>query len=378
MLKDNLIMFFPLVDWDGPWQRYQHLASRFSKNNHVVYMSSPVAITYLMRNPLTLLKKWIRFLKGKREVNPNLTCYFPPPCLPFERLNKWVNLVNQYVLFCYIRFFVKPKGTLILWMNDPYKYLLRKLLRPKITIYDCPDAIVFKNNDKKQMVYDELKKNIIQNSTVSFFTSNALLEEGKKYSPHCYYVPNGVDVEMFERKKYEKFDRTKKVSGPILGLVGTIDERIDLDLIVYVVENIPESTVLLVGPVQTRLGDLHQHSRVIITGKRGYEEIPFFINQFDVGLIPYCVNEVTEAVYPVKLHEYLILGKPVVSTDLPEVRPFSNVVWIAKTKGEFVRNIGRALKEKNADSRKKRIEIAKENSWEKRVDQIERIVTKYY
>ena len=378
MLKDNLIIFFPLVDWDGPWQRYQHLASHFSKNNHVVYMSSPVAITYLMRNPLTLLKKWIRFLRGKREVNPNLTCYFPPPCLPFERLNKWVNLVNQYILFCYIRFFIKPKGTLILWMNDPYKYLLRKLLRPKITIYDCPDAIVFKNNDKKQMVYNELKKKIIQNSTVSFFTSNVLLEEGKKYSPHCYYVPNGVDVEMFERKKYEKFDRAEKVSGPILGLVGTIDERIDIDLIIYVLENIPESTVLLVGPVQTRLGDLHQHPRVIITGKRGYEEIPFFINQFDIGLIPYCVNEVTEAVYPVKLHEYLILGKPVVSTDLPEVRPFSNVVRIAKTKGEFVRAIGRALKENNADSRKKRMEIAKENSWEKRVDQIKRIVTKYY
>lgn len=378
MFKNNLIIFFPLVDWDAPWQRYQHLASRFSKNNRVVYMNSPVAITYLMRDPLTLLKKWMRFLKGKSEVNPNLTCYFPPPCLPFERLNKWVNLLNQYILFFYIKFFVKPKGTLILWINDPYKYLLNKLLRPKITVYDCPDAIVFKNNDRKQKVYDELKKKVIQDSTVSFFTSNALLEEGKKYSPHCYYVPNGVDVETFERKKYEKFDRTKKASGPILGLVGTIDERIDLDLIVYVVENIPESTVLLVGPVQTRLGDLHQHPRVIITGKRGYEEIPFFINQFDVGLIPYCVNDVTEAVYPVKLHEYLILGKPVVSTNLPEVRPFVNVVRIAKTKGEFVRAIRRTLKENNEDSRKKRVEIAKENSWEKRVDQIKRIVTKYY
>ncbi|MFX0194953.1 MAG: glycosyltransferase [Candidatus Hodarchaeota archaeon] len=378
MLKDNLIMFFPLVDWDGPWQRYQHLASRFSKNNRVVYMNSPVAITYLMRNPLTLLKKWIRFLKGKSEINPNLTCYFPPPCLPFERLNKWVNLLNQYILFFYIKFFVKPKGTLILWINDPYKYLLRKLLRPKITVYDCPDAIVFKNNDRKQKFYDELKKKVIQDSTVSLFTSNALLEEGKKYSPHCYYVPNGVDVETFERKKYEKFDRTKKVSGPILGLVGTIDERIDLDLIVYVVENIPESTVFLVGPVQTGLGDLYQHPRVIITGKRGYGEIPSFINQFNVGLIPYRVSDVTEAVYPVKLHEYLILGKPVVSTNLPEVRPFVNVVRIAKTKGEFVRAIRRTLKENNADSRKKRVEIAKENSWEKRVDQIKRIVTKYY
>ncbi len=179
------------------------------------------------------------------------------------------------------------------------------------------------------------------------------------------------------RKKYEKFDRTNKVSGPILGLVGTIDERIDLDLILFVVENIPESTVLLVGPVQTRLGDLREHPRVIVTGKRGYEEIPFFINQFDVGLIPYCVNEVTKAVYPVKLHEYLILGKPAVSTNLPELRPFSHVVWIATSRDQFVRGIRKALIEDNAVIKEKRIEIAKDNSWEKRVHQIETIIEKY-
>jgi len=168
MLKDNLIIFFPLVDWDAPWQRYQHLASRFSKNNHVVYVNSPVAITYLMKNPLTLLKKWVRFLQGKREVNPNLKCYFPPPCLPFERLSKWVNFLNQYILFLYIKIFVRPKGLLILWINDPYKYLMTKLLNPRIVIYDCPDAIVFKNNERKQKIYDQLRKKVIQASTVSF------------------------------------------------------------------------------------------------------------------------------------------------------------------------------------------------------------------
>ena len=377
MLKDNLIIFFPLVDWDAPWQRYQHLASRFSKNNHVVYVNSPVAITYLMKNPLTLLKKWVRFLQGKREVNPNLKCYFPPPCLPFERLSKWVNFLNQYILFLYIKIFVRPKGLLILWINDPYKYLMTKLLNPRIAIYDCPDAIVFKNNDRKQKIYDQLRKKVIQASTVSFFTSNALLEQGKKYSPDCYYVPNGVDVETFVRKKDEKFDRSKKASGPILGLVGTIDDRIDLDLILYVVEKIPESTVFLVGPVQTKLGDLRQHPRLIIAGKKGYEEIPFFINQFDVALIPYRVTEVTKAVYPVKLHEYLILGKPVVSTNLPEVTQFSDVIWVTKSKNEFVNGIRNALKEDDAVSRKKRIDTAEKNSWEKRVNQIESILAGY-
>ncbi len=85
----------------------------------------------------------------------------------------------------------------------------------------------------------------------------------------------------------------------------------------------------------------------------------------------------TKAVYPVKLHEYLIVGKPVVSTDLPEVRQFSDVVWIANSKEGFVYSIRKALQENNGIVERKRIAIAKKNSWEKRMNQIERIMVKY-
>ncbi|MFX0200872.1 MAG: glycosyltransferase, partial [Candidatus Hodarchaeota archaeon] len=119
------------------------------------------------------------------------------------------------------------------------------------------------------------------------------------------------------------------------------------------------------------------HPRVFVAGKRRYEEIPAFIEAFDVALIPYRLNEVTRAVYPVKLHEYLILGKPVVSTDLPEVRQFSDVVFIAGSKEEFVSNVLIALK--NNDQRKKRdrINVAKNNSWEKRIREISKCIQPY-
>jgi glycosyltransferase involved in cell wall biosynthesis len=253
-----------------------------------------------------------------------------------------------------------------------------KLLRPEIAVYDCPDAIVFKKNDWKQKIYDQLKERVLEESTVSFFTSKALLKGGRKSSDHCYYVPNGVSFETFLQKKYEKTRIIKKCSEKILGVVGTVDERIDLDLIVYVLENIRESILFLVGPVKMKMGNLTHHPRVVLTGQRAYEEMPSFINHFDVGLIPYRINEVTKAIYPVKLHEYLILGKPVVSTDLPEVRQFSDLVWIAGSRERFVWCIRKALEDSNAIRKAKRIEIAKRNSWEKRLDQIEKIIVKYY
>ena len=377
MIKDHFLIFFPLVDWDAPWQRYQHLASRFSKTNRVVYMDCPVAITYAMRSPSGLLKKWLKLLIGKREISRNLTVYFPPPYFPFERRSKWINLINQYILFLYIKFFVKWKGPLILWVNDPYKYLMIKLLKPKIAVYDCPDAIVFKDSKKKQKIYDELKKEVLQESTVSLFTSKALLDEGKKHAKKYFYVPNGVDIQSFLQTGNRTPEEIRDLSGSILGVVGTFDERIDIGLISFVLENIQDATLLLVGPIHINMGNLVNHPRLFLAGKRRYEEIPTFIEAFDVGLIPYQLNEVTRAVYPVKLHEYLILGKPVVATNLPELDRFSDIIWIARTKEEFLQCIGAALNEKDKEIRRKRIDIAKANSWDERINQITEILRNY-
>jgi len=377
MIKNYSIIFFPLVDWEDPWQRYQYLALYFSKFNRVVYMNSPVAITYLMRSPVVLLQKWYRVFVGKRKIRATLTIGYPAACLPFERRSRWINLLNQYLLFWYIKTFVKPQGRLILWINDPYKYLMIKLLRPEIAVYDCPDAIVFKDSSKKQRLYDQFKKRVLQESTVSLFTSKSLLDDGGRYAKNHYYVPNGVDVQGFVQERYKTPEIVKDISGIILGVVGTFDERVDIELLEFILENIEEAILLLVGPIQTNIGKLGNHPRVLRLGKRQYEEIPSFIKRFDVALIPYRVNEITKAVYPVKLHEYLILGKPVVATDLPELEQFSKVIWIENTKEEFVRSIRLALNEKDGEIRQERIKIAKENSWEQRTSQITDILQKY-
>jgi len=376
-MKDHLIIFFPLVDWDDPWQRYQHFALLFSKKNRVIYINSPAAITYFVRNPLNLLKKWLRFIRGKKRVSSTLSIYDPFPCLPFGRSSRWVNRLNQYILFLYIKLFVRPTGRLIVWINNPYYSLMARLLKPKIAVYDCPDAIVFKNSKKRQRTYDELKKEVLQESTVSLFTSKALLEEGQRVSRNCFYVPNGVNVQTFNQTRGQRPEDMKGLSGKIVGAVGTFDERIDVELMSFALENIRDATFALVGPIFVNMRDLANHPRVFIAGKRRYEEIPAFIEAFDVALIPYRLNEVTRAVYPVKLHEYLILGKPVVGTNLPELEQFSDIIWIAKTKEEFAEYIRVALNESQNGIRRKRIDRAKANSWDARINQITEILHNY-
>jgi glycosyltransferase involved in cell wall biosynthesis len=244
------------------------------------------------------------------------------------------------------------------------------LLKPKIAVYDCPDAIVFRNNDRKQRIYDQLKRRILRGSTLSFFTSKVLLNEGRKDSANCFYVPNGVDIRSFRQAQYGVPEEMRKFQGTILGVVGTFDERIDIGLVHYLLEKVENVMLVFVGPVETRTDNLVNHPRVVFVGKKDYREIPGFINRFDVALIPYRINAVTAAVYPVKLHEYLMLGKPVVSTDLPEVRQFSGVVFIAGTREDFVRQVSTALRYDDESQRMRRIEVAESNSWDKRISQI--------
>lgn len=372
VITDHVIIFFPLVDWDAPWQRYQYLATEFSKSNRVVYVNVPAAITSVKGGTSALLTKWWNFFKGTVKVSPGLTVCSSPPCLPFERLSRLVNFINQYILFLYVKAIVKQDRKLILWISDPYKYLMIKWLRPEMAVYDCPDALVIQHSPRRQRLYDQLKKKLLNQSTLAFFTSRALLDEGRRYSGTCFYVPNGVDTVHFTRARGGVPDELKGLSGKILGVVGTFDGRIDVDLLAFLVESIKDSTLVLVGPIQTSMKGLTSHPRVILTGKRDYQEIPRYIRQFDVALIPYRVNEVTIAVYPVKLHEYLILGKPVVSTDLPEVRQFADVVYIAGSQAEFVRDVSKALEDNDWRKRRRRIEVAEENSWERRVRAISR------
>jgi glycosyltransferase involved in cell wall biosynthesis len=254
---------------------------------------------------------------------------------------------------------------------------MTKLLKPRIAVYDCPDAIVFQDGRVKQKVYDELKKKVLKESTISFFTSKALLDEGRKYSETCFYVPNGVDVGSFRRVRYRVPEEMKKLQGTILGVVGTFDERIDIDLVNFLLERVKNGILVFVGPIETKIDNLANHPRVLLVGKKDYREIPCFINRFDVALIPYRINKVTMAVYPVKLHEYLILGKPVVSTDLPEVRQFSDVIWLAHSKEEFVRQVLEALENNDETKRGKRVEVAKNNSWERRITEISNNIERY-
>jgi len=103
--------------------------------------------------------------------------------------------------------------------------------------------------------------------------------------------------------------------------------------------------------------------------------MPSLLAGFDVCMIPFLLNQVTHATDPVKLYEYLSQGKPVVATDMSELRAWSDFVYLARGSEEFATQLDVAVAESDTELTARRIEFARTNSWPARVADLDKAIS---
>jgi uncharacterized SAM-binding protein YcdF (DUF218 family) len=154
---------------------------------------------------------------------------------------------------------------------------------------------------------------------------------------------------------------------------------VDQPLLATTADAMPDATFVLVGPPQVDVAALGARPNVVMLGGRPHDEVPAYVKAFDVALVPYLRSEFTDSVYPVKLNEYLAMGVPVVSTDIPEIRRFNErhegILTVAPDTEAFVAGIRRALADTSPDTRARRVSVAESNSWSRRLDAMSALIT---
>jgi glycosyltransferase involved in cell wall biosynthesis len=133
---------------------------------------------------------------------------------------------------------------------------------------------------------------------------------------------------------------------------------------------------VLLGSIRIDISDLLQMSNIYWLGSKPHSELASYLARMDLFIMPYRINAYTRAIYPAKLHECLAVGKPLVTTDLPEIRPFHHVVYIAREKNEFLQYISKALAEDDQALRTQRRRVAEANSWQSRYEEIAQTIAK--
>jgi glycosyltransferase involved in cell wall biosynthesis len=134
---------------------------------------------------------------------------------------------------------------------------------------------------------------------------------------------------------------------PVIGYVGGIHKYVDTQMLAAMARARPDWSWVLVGPSQTSVRELKRMANVYLAGPKVHRELPQYIRDFDVGIVPYKSNGYTATVVPTKINEYLAVGKPVVSTDLPEVIAFNNhhdiIITSPNHASQFIASIEKAL-----------------------------------
>lgn len=206
--------------------------------------------------------------------------------------------------------------------------------------------------------------------------SRLFCEELSHYNPNVQLLETGVNLELYNSDKtYPVPNDMRTIPKPIIGYVGSINDlRLDEPLLYKLANQCAGYNFVFVGPEDAvfQASQLHSLSNVYFTGAKKTEELPAYVASFDVCINPQKVNDITIGNYPLKIDEYLAMGKPTVATKTPIMTDvFSNHVHLAHDEVSYLQMIDQAVNEASDFSLKlERIQFAKTHSWENRCEDL--------
>ena len=210
--------------------------------------------------------------------------------------------------------------------------------------------------------------------------SQRLLEKKGGINPRMARVPNGVDFAAYAAQRSEPADLAA-IPHPRVGYVGVIKAQLDLDLMYELAVQRPQASFVFVGPVGF-LGPktatwqrLTALPNVYALGNRPVGDLPAYTQHLDVCTMCYEVTDYTNAIFPLKLNEYLAAGRPVITSRIDSVLPFHDVVQIATTRDSWLSAIDEALAAPARSSAKAaaRQSVARTYDWNPLVEQVAEI-----
>lgn len=246
----------------------------------------------------------------------------------------------------------------------------------QLKIYYCVDDFTVMPGVDTSLIR-QMEDELIDVSDIILYTAQYLARKFKSLEKPTYYLPHGVDFGHFSRKPpAEKEPLIDLPEGPVIGFFGLLSDWVDLDMLVQVAKARPNWTILLIGNSDTDTGPLDRAPNIRWSKAVPYSQLPAYAQLFDVGLIPFKINDLTKAVNPLKFMEYMALGLPVVSSRLPELEQHDQHVYLADDAEQFLVMIETALSENSPEKVEARRCLAQGNSWGKRAETLLEIIAR--
>lgn len=387
MKKPHNIVITGIQPWDIEiGSNCKSLALEFSKKHNVIFINPPI-------DRSTILKNWkdkrvkeridtILFKKSNIErINSNLSVFTPRcvlesinwlPSRLFSIMNKlnnkrFANEIKSCLSYLNINNFILFTDSDMFRSSE-----LKTLLKPSTFIYYSRDNLMTVPYWRKHG--NKMEPEIIKKADFVFTNSEHLRIKALKHNVNSYFIGQGCDIEAYlDNSDLKKPFDLQNIKTPIIGYTGLLSSRrLSIKTIEHISKTFPNFSIVLVGPEEDcfKNSNLHELKNIYFLGTKTPEELPAYINAFDVCINPQTLNELTKSNYPRKIDEYLASGKATVATYTPTMELFKDHCYLAKSDSQFTRLIQQSIEENNKTLRSLRIKFAMTHTWENCVNLI--------
>jgi glycosyltransferase involved in cell wall biosynthesis len=373
MLQGASIVCLSSIDWSFNWQIPQEVAQSFARaGNRVLFVENTGIRRAAMRDASRLwsrFRNWCSACGGVKGVAGGVDV-LSPLLLPFP-YSRGAVFMNTLVLVQAVRTWLgRGSGPLIIitFLPTPLSRSVINALSPTLVIYYCLDRLSESSPGALKVAHSE--RILLAEADLVMVTSGVLYEKAAEVTSRVELLASGVNVEKFESARMsrdEEHESFAALSKPIIGYIGSLRSATDLVLLECAADLAPDLQFLLAGPRFVDVTPLASRSNVRVLDAIPHEDAIAYMVRFDVGILPYSINQFTAGIMPVKLKEYLAAGLPVVATPLPEVRRFAEqhpgLVRFARDPVEFVATLRAALSDSAQEVKARRASVARQYDW---------------
>jgi len=312
--------------WVFVWQRPQHIVSRLAARHRTWFVEEPLATPDATEVRLraeqhgAVTRVWLEVPGPERHVG------FADP------------VAGGYAGLLAAHLAAEPAATGVhrtTWLYTPMALELAQAIGWDRLVYDVMDDLAAFKGAPREL---QLRQAQALKAAHVVFTGGRSLHRSvvARRPAGTHLFPSGVEPEHFAGARRRR-TAERRTGRPVAGYVGVIDERLDLDLLAGLAGALPDWDIEVVGPVvKIDAASLPAAPNLRYPGARPYGELPDVMAGFDVGLMPFALNEATRSISPTKTLEYLAAGLPVVSTRVPDVvAEYETIVDLADDAAAF-------------------------------------------
>lgn len=340
MLSSDIgIVFCAHVDWNSSWERIHQFAWMCGRERKTLF------VDHTGLEPFTLgqLEQSLQDLVAKVRGHGNENIQHPASvnekmgnlkrCSPWQLPasgDKHSQQLNAKMFTKKVKKIMEKEGMkrAVLWAAAPTENVvsLMKAYPWEAVIFDCvadmPEAYPF---EQKRVLAAEGA--LMRRADIVLCLSHLLEQKMLRYKrPTVFHLPNGLDLDRFARPSQTP-PELASLRRPILGYVGNMQEKFfDITLVANLAKSHPEWSIVLVGAVTKSLVVKIDDAPLHLVGLVSHDDVPAYMRAFDVALNPVISSAVTRASNPKKIFEYLACGLPVISTPIPDLDVFGDLV----------------------------------------------------